>query len=63
MRVVSHNAPEYTLLNLINMETMRCYIKLLKPFIYDPTKDDPIDIMIQYCTTGTRIHRNIRLRE
>jgi len=44
MRVIEHKGSEYTLLNLVNKQQMKVHISLLKPFVYDPAKVDPLEI-------------------
>ena len=44
MRVIDHNGSEYTLLNLVTKDQMKIHVSLLKPFIYDPAKVDPLEI-------------------
>jgi Chromo (CHRromatin Organisation MOdifier) domain len=42
-KVISSILSEYTLLNLISKKTRTVHASRLKPFIYDPLKQDPMD--------------------
>jgi Chromo (CHRromatin Organisation MOdifier) domain len=42
-KVISSDLSEYTLLNLVSKKTCNVHASRLKPFIYDPLKQDPLD--------------------